>query len=100
MGQAEEKADPPVKHEEGIAESFLHFVFRALDYGGIGNAPVSSHQVPRPNRTDLTCSVVADAEVKVELWGIWPGEFIPNLAAKPAGRNMCDFKFAQCLRAH
>lgn len=98
MRKTKEKTDPPIQQKEGISESLLYVFRRAYDGGGIGNAPVCRHRLPRPHGANLIGSIVTDGENEIELRSVWLREFIPTLAPKAASRNVCDLKLAQRLR--
>jgi hypothetical protein len=74
-----------LKHPECLSEGIHLIEIGAFDGRGVRLSPMRSHRVPRPDRTDFTCCVVADCEDKIELRRAGLGEFVPSLASKAFG---------------
>lgn len=85
--QREKQTDPSIKYRERFPKSALHFLGRSLEGGRIRNAPVRRHRLPRPDRANFVCRVVADGKNKIELGCARLREFIPTLAAQIVPRH-------------
>src|SRR5215469_13987098 len=97
--KGEEEADTAIERKESLAESTCNFFGSAFNSGGIGNAPMGSHWLTRPDRTNFLGRLVADGEDEVQLGRVRFGELIPRLAVSTPGGDSRRFKLAKGPRA-
>src|SRR6516225_12242918 len=84
--QRDEKLDPVLEHDIGLAECAPLLGFRALHSGRVRYTPMSSDGVAGPDRADFAGGVVADRKNKIHHRRAEAGEFVPAFAAQPACR--------------
>src|SRR5262245_40736574 len=75
--QRQEQADSSLQDHEGVEKRFFNLCSCSINCRRVGHAPMSSHRLSRPYRTDFFCSVVADREHKVQLWSTRSGKLVP-----------------------
>src|SRR5215469_4322114 len=66
--QRDKQLDAIFESDIGVAEGTPLLGVRALHSGGIGDTPMGGHRVPRPDRTNLAGSLIADGEHEVQHW--------------------------------
>ena len=99
-GQAQEQADSSFELEVGIAKGMFDLLWRTFQCGGIGNAPMRRHGLPRPDGTRFLRRIVANGEDKIHLWGSRLCELFPALAAQAPSRQVRHFDQFQRFRPH
>src|SRR5215471_15540533 len=66
--QRDKQLNAVFESDIGVAEGTPLLGVRALHRGGIGDTPMGGHRVPRPDRTNLAGSLIADGENEVQRW--------------------------------
>src|SRR6185437_13426395 len=86
--------------DKRVAKCSLNLLWRAFDRRRVGNSPVGSHRLPRPQWANLIGCVIANREHEIDLRSTRFGELVPTLAAQPYRRNARDLQLGDCLRSH
>src|SRR5262245_15437741 len=74
-----------MQHPIDVFEGQRDLGGRTRRFGGIGHAPMGGHRLPRPDRTNLACGVVADGEHEIERRRAGLGELAPGFRAEGRG---------------
>ena len=83
-----------------IAKSLPALIFRALDDGGVGDAPMRGDRIARPDRADFAGGLVADGKDEIHHRRTGTDELVPALAAQTAGRQSEPLKKIERQRVH
>ncbi len=89
-GKVQKKGDSPFENHERIAECTFNLLGSSDNCCWIGNTPMRSHGLTRPNRADFFRCVVADGEHKIQARRARPCKLVPVLATQIFGRQSSD----------
>ena len=90
--QVDKHSDALVELEEGGAKRVQLVLLTAFRRDGVGDAPVGTDRVPRPDRAGLVRGVIADGYDEVELRRFRWRELVPAFAALRGGREFRLFQ--------
>src|SRR5579862_98378 len=87
-----EQAYSPVENKESIAKSSLDLLSAPANGRWIGNAPMRSHGLTRPDGARFLGRVITNRKHKMEFGCAGLREFIPRLTPQPCGGQACSFE--------
>src|SRR5579863_2160946 len=79
--QTDKNIDAVRDHAHSVSERQTHFRLGPNFGGGIGQTPMGSHRLSRPNRTCLCGGIVAEGKCKIEFRCVRAGELGPAFRA-------------------